>query len=197
MLQNKGAAPEDLLPINKTIAEIKKQVKDQRLKATALKNSIDNLKEETISIDEKIDSLSAKISHHYNAKEIITEFLKEEQERLFNELKFIDVHLESSNKKNDSIQQLIELYTSNNTNFEAKITNEEKLKALGNKFQNNDSAKNASEKRVFKTVDNEKMKNSAFIMIASIGVILIVFYLLDKKRKSKKKLKLLAKLEKN
>ncbi|WP_339661087.1 hypothetical protein [uncultured Polaribacter sp.] len=195
-LRNKGAAPEDYISIKKTIEEIKRHIKAQTLKATVLKKSMIDLKEQTVSIDEEIDSLSTKISANYSAREIVNEYLKEEQLRLFNDLKSIDLNIESTNTKNDSIQHKIDFYTSNNSNFEAKVSNEEKLKAFGNKVQNSVNPETASAKIALKTVDKEKMKNAAFIAIGFIAAILFVFYILGKKRKSKKKLKLLAKLEK-
>ena len=188
-LKNKGAAPEDFITINKTLKEIQKHLKEQTLKAANLKNSIANLKEQMIVIDEQIDSLSYKINANYSAKEIVNNYIKEEQDRLFNELNAINLDLESTSSKNDSIQHKIDFYTSNNSNFEEKISNEEKLKTLGNKVQNN-----AITGTTLKTVDKEKMKNSAFIFIVVIAAILVVFYLISKKRKSKKKLKFLAKL---
>lgn len=179
----KGAAPEEFKEVDSLLNGINSKISEQAKRVKKLKSDITDVGEQIQSIDIQRNSLSGKIRNNYTAKQIFDEYSKDEQVRLKSQLTIIEDELKLIIEEDASISNTLALQNSRKNIFENEHSNAEKM-ALENELSLK-AERTALLNQEDQTQKNNK-KSIALIIVGLLALIIGVFYLLGKMRKSRK-----------
>lgn len=163
-LYDKGAAPKDFVKVDSLLAGINGKIATESKKVKNLNRSVADVEEQVLSIVDKRTFLSAKIRENYNAQEIFSEFAKEEEGIITSKIEAIDKQISELTSKVTDINSTV-------AGLNDDIAQKEAVEAEDQLNAENDS----------------KTKNRLMFALIAVGILVLVFFVLNEIGKRKKK----------
>ena len=163
-LFDKGAAPKDFVKVDSLLGGINTKITEQKKKVKSLNRIVADVDEQVLSITEQRTFLSKKIRENYNAQEIFGEFAKEEDAKITEQIKAIDLQISALSGDVSNINSTI---ASLNDTKDEKVAEKEDM----------DNSQ----------LEANKTKNRLMIALIAIVVIVLIFaglYYVGKRKKT-------------
>ena len=171
-LYDKGAAPTAFAVVDSLLSGINSKMIIQNDVVKNINRNIADAEEQVIRITGQRDELSKKIRTNYDTQLILSEFNVDEKSRLEDQLA----------KVNENLNALLSEGANLDTDYKLLAS---KLANLETPFSEVASTKNAIDEN--ENVEEESNKTSiALIVIVVLGAIMVLFYIIGKRRKNNK-----------
>ncbi len=180
-LWDKGAAPAEFKNVDSLLAEIKNKSTEQKYKLKNLNRSIGENNEQIAIIDEQRTSLSKKIRENYSAQEIFDDYSKEEKDRLTKRLVSIDEKLKSLLEEESELNNELALRSG-----EKKYLENKQSSIIENEKTVNSNLESTQEQLQINADKKKSRLNIALIVIGFATILIVLFYIVGKKRKQKR-----------
>ncbi len=177
-LWDKGAAPAEFKNVDSLLAKINIKSTEQKYKLKNLNRSISEINEQTAIIDEQRRSLSKKIRENYSAQEIFDDYSKEEKDRLTMQLVSIDEQLKNQLVEESELNNELALRSG-----EKKYLENKQSSIIENEKTLNSELEITQNQLQIKADEKKSRLNIAFIAIGITTILLVLLYIVGKKRK--------------
>ena len=172
-LYDKGAAPSAFKTVDSLLNGINSKMNIQNDIVKNINRNVVDGEGQMLLITSQREGLSKKIRNNYDTQLILSEFNMDEKNRLETQL----------NKTNEDLNVLLDESSNLDTDYKLMVS---KVSGLNELSSNNEELNSELENQI-DTTDDEKSGKMSFALIAiiAIGVLMIVFYLIGKRRKAK------------
>lgn len=186
-LWDKGAAPQDFKVVDSLLAGINGSITEQETRLKGLTRSINDIQEQTASIEKQRTSLSSKIRNNYTAQEIFDDFSKEEKVRLTAQLEIVESQLTALGEEDLDLSNALAMNTSKKDAFASEQQQIENQTEIVKQQQLELASKNEADSSLAIKSESKKSRVTyALVGLGVLAIILLLFYIIGKKRKAKK-----------